>query len=55
MEALVACSISLLTVYDMIKAVQKDAIVSDIKLVHKHGGKSDYSLPDTCHPNYNKL
>ncbi len=41
MEALVACSVSLLTIYDMIKAVQKDAVISDIKLVYKYGGKSD--------------
>jgi cyclic pyranopterin phosphate synthase len=47
MEAMVACSVSLLTVYDMIKAVQKDAVVSDIKLVYKFGGKSDYiTKPD---------
>lgn len=43
MEALTACSIALLTIYDMIKAVQKDASINDIKLEYKYGGKSgDY-------------
>jgi cyclic pyranopterin phosphate synthase len=40
MEAFVACSICAVTIYDMIKAVQKDAVISEIKLVHKDGGKS---------------
>ena len=44
MEALTACSISLLTIYDMIKAVQKDAFIGDIRLKYKYGGKSDYNL-----------
>jgi cyclic pyranopterin phosphate synthase len=42
MEAFVACSISLLTIYDMIKAVQKDAYIGDIRLKYKYGGKSDF-------------
>lgn len=42
MEALSACSMSLLTVYDMCKAVQKDAVINNIKLDYKHGGKSDF-------------
>lgn len=41
-EALCACSIALLTIYDMVKAVQKDACINDIKLDYKYGGKSDY-------------
>lgn len=44
MEALTACAVSLLTVYDMIKAVQKDASICDIKLKYKFGGKSDFIL-----------
>jgi cyclic pyranopterin phosphate synthase len=40
MEALTAVSIAALTVYDMIKAVQKDARIMNIRLVEKHGGKS---------------
>jgi cyclic pyranopterin phosphate synthase len=40
MEALTAVSIAALTVYDMIKAVQKDAKIQNIRLIEKHGGKS---------------
>lgn len=38
MEALTACSIAALTVYDMCKAVQKDIVISEIKLMEKTGG-----------------
>lgn len=40
MEALTAVSIAALTVYDMIKAVQRDARIHNVRLVEKHGGKS---------------
>ena len=40
MEALTAVSVAALTVYDMIKAVDKGATISEIKLVKKKGGKS---------------
>lgn len=43
MEALTACSISLLTIYDMVKAMDKDMTITDIRLMKKSGGKSgDY-------------
>ena len=38
MEALTAVSTAALTVYDMCKAVQKDMIIADIRLVSKTGG-----------------
>ena len=38
MEALTAVSVAALTVYDMCKAVQKDMVISDIRLLEKHGG-----------------
>jgi len=38
MEALSAVSIAALTVYDMCKAVQKDIVISDIRLLSKTGG-----------------
>jgi len=38
MEALSAVSIAALTVYDMCKAVQKDMVISDIRLISKTGG-----------------
>ncbi|MBL1437775.1 MAG: cyclic pyranopterin monophosphate synthase MoaC [Rhodobacteraceae bacterium] len=40
MEALTAVSLAALTVYDMIKAVDKSMVISDIRLVLKDGGKS---------------
>ena len=40
MEALTAVSVAALTVYDMIKAVQRDARLTNIRLIEKHGGKS---------------
>lgn len=43
MEALTAISISLLTIYDMCKAISKDMTIFEIKLIKKQGGKSDYS------------
>ena len=42
MEALMGASIALLTVYDMCKAVSKDMVITDVHLVTKTGGKSEY-------------
>lgn len=43
MEALTACSVAALAIYDMCKARDKDMVVGDICLVEKTGGKSgDY-------------
>ena len=42
MEALTSVSVSLLTIYDMCKAVTKSMTITDIKLIIKTGGKSDY-------------
>jgi cyclic pyranopterin phosphate synthase len=40
MEALNGVSIGLLTIYDMMKAVDKTMVISDIRLDYKSGGKS---------------
>jgi len=40
MEALTGCSVALLTVYDMCKAIDKRMVIEEIHLVEKHGGKS---------------
>jgi cyclic pyranopterin phosphate synthase len=40
MEALNGVSIGLLTIYDMIKAIDKSMVISDIQLESKIGGKS---------------
>jgi cyclic pyranopterin monophosphate synthase len=40
MEALMAVSVAALTVYDMVKAVEKTGRIQNIRLVEKHGGQS---------------
>jgi cyclic pyranopterin monophosphate synthase len=40
MEALTAVSVAALTVYDMLKAVEKGMTISAIRLIRKEGGKS---------------
>jgi cyclic pyranopterin monophosphate synthase len=40
MEALTAASVAALTVYDMCKSVDRGMVISDVRLVHKSGGKS---------------
>jgi cyclic pyranopterin monophosphate synthase len=40
MEALTAVAVAALTVYDMVKAVDKRMVIGDIKLMKKSGGKS---------------
>jgi cyclic pyranopterin monophosphate synthase len=46
MEALTAVQITLLTIYDMCKAVDKGMVISDVRLLEKQGGKSGtYSGP----------
>ena len=46
MEALIAASIALLTLYDMAKALDKGMIISGIRLLEKRGGKSgDWKAP----------
>ncbi|MBA5776540.1 cyclic pyranopterin monophosphate synthase MoaC [Stappia sp. F7233] len=42
MEALTACSVACLTIYDMAKAVDRGMVVGDIRLVEKRGGKSGH-------------
>ena len=48
MEALTAVSTAALTVYDMCKAVQKDMVITDIRLLTKTGGvHGDYVREET--------
>ena len=46
MEALVAVSVSALTIYDMCKAVDRGMSIGEIRLVRKSGGKSGLYLAD---------
>jgi cyclic pyranopterin phosphate synthase len=43
MEALTGATVAALTVYDMCKALSHDIVITDVQLVSKTGGKSDYS------------
>ncbi len=46
MEALTAVSVAALTLYDMVKAVDKAMVIGDIHLVSKRGGRSgEYQVP----------
>jgi cyclic pyranopterin phosphate synthase len=40
MEALTACSVACLTIYDMLKAVDRGMVISNVRVVEKTGGKS---------------
>jgi cyclic pyranopterin monophosphate synthase len=42
MEALTAASVAALTVYDMVKAVEKGVTIAEVGLVEKQGGKSGH-------------
>jgi cyclic pyranopterin phosphate synthase len=47
MEALTAAAVAALTVYDMVKAVDKSAVIENIRLLTKSGGKSgSYQAPE---------
>jgi cyclic pyranopterin phosphate synthase len=40
MEALTAVQVALLTIYDMLKAMDKGMVIGDVRLLEKHGGRS---------------
>jgi len=42
MEAMAACSLAALTVYDMCKSIDRGAVIEEIKLMEKKGGKSGH-------------
>lgn len=44
MEALTAASIAALTIYDMCKAIDREMIIGDVKLLEKQGGKSGHFI-----------
>jgi cyclic pyranopterin monophosphate synthase len=43
MEALTACAVAALTVYDMVKGVERGVTIEQITLLEKTGGGSDWS------------
>jgi cyclic pyranopterin phosphate synthase len=46
MEALTGASIAALTIYDMCKALSHDIVLSDTRLIEKHGGKTSFARQD---------
>ena len=46
MEALTAASVAGLTIYDMLKAVQRDMVIDEVRLLEKSGGKSGHFVRD---------
>jgi cyclic pyranopterin phosphate synthase len=46
MEALTAVQVGLLTIYDMCKAVDRGMVISDVRLLEKHGGQSGSFVAD---------
>jgi cyclic pyranopterin phosphate synthase len=42
MEAMVACSVAALTVYDMVKGIEAGVVIERIELLDKTGGKADF-------------
>ncbi len=48
MEAIVAAETAATIIYDMCKAVQRDMVISDVRLLHKSGGRSgEYNAGDS--------
>ena len=46
MEAMTACAVAALTVYDMVKGVERGVEVGPVRLVEKTGGKADWRRED---------
>ncbi|SHH52580.1 cyclic pyranopterin monophosphate synthase MoaC [Massilia sp. CF038] len=42
MEALMSVQVGLLTIYDMCKAVDRGMVMTDVRVLEKHGGKTDW-------------
>jgi cyclic pyranopterin phosphate synthase len=43
MEAMTACAVAALTVYDMVKGLERGVEITDVTLLEKSGGKNDWS------------
>ncbi|HEY0317331.1 MAG TPA: cyclic pyranopterin monophosphate synthase MoaC [Solirubrobacterales bacterium] len=46
MEAMTACAVAALTVYDMVKGVERGVAIEQIVLLEKSGGRSDWRLEE---------
>jgi cyclic pyranopterin monophosphate synthase len=49
MEAMTACAVAALTVYDMVKGIERGVEIEHVVLLEKHGGRSDYRREDVQH------
>jgi cyclic pyranopterin phosphate synthase len=45
MEALTAASVAALTVYDMVKGIERGVVIESLRLLEKTGGKEDWRAP----------
>ena len=45
MEALTAASVAALTVYDMVKGIERGVVIESVRLLEKIGGKQDWRAP----------
>jgi cyclic pyranopterin monophosphate synthase len=45
MEAMTACAVAALTVYDMVKGLERGVVIEQVVLLEKRGGRSDYTRP----------
>ena len=46
MEAMTACALAALTVYDMVKGIERGVQIEQVVLLEKRGGRSDYKLEE---------
>jgi cyclic pyranopterin monophosphate synthase len=46
MEAMTACAVAALTVYDMVKGIERGVEIEQVVLLEKRGGRSDYRRED---------
>ena len=46
MEAMTACSVAALTVYDMVKGVERGVRIDEVVLLEKSGGRNDWQLQE---------
>jgi len=42
MEAMTAAAVAALTVYDMVKGLERGVVLEEVVLLEKHGGRNDY-------------
>jgi cyclic pyranopterin phosphate synthase len=50
MEALAGATVAALTIYDMCKAISQEMVITEVRLLSKTGGKSDYHAEQGAAP-----